>query len=296
MNEDTIEPAASANEQPNDQPQAQSAEAKINANLGKVDACVEKALGLIGNHPWEKWLGTFNGYIERFLPAVIALSGVAAFAVGLVVAIRYDMPISVVLSCVIILVLTAFSMHLAPKSLSLARSLVEKGELAAMRPEYVYINKVLWGLGGLVASLYLLLQFDTDAFICALVVALIAMISIIVYSNPAIAGVKIDYPQNSVEEIITILMFPLKLILALLTPIIGIAVVIGLVYGVVQLFDDGTSATMVFLATAIAPLLVPLAVYFSYLLLTFVFELYRAIVSVPRRLEEIRKAVSGEKS
>ena len=142
--------------------------------------------------------------------------------------------------------------------------------------------------------MYLLFQFNRDACVAALVVVLVAVLSIIVFSNPAIVGVKADYPQNSVEEIITILMFPLKLILALLTPIIGIAVIVGLVYGVVQLFDDGTDATMVFLATAIAPLLVPLAVYFAYLSLTFVFELYRAIVSVPRRLEEIRKAVSGE--
>lgn len=290
MNEETIDAAPSAEEQP----QPKSAEAKVNEKLGKVDECVEKALGLIGNHPWDSWLETFNGYVGRFLPAAIALAGVAAFLIGLVVAIRYDMPISVVLSSLFILVAAAFSMHLAPKALSLTRSLVEKGELAAMRPEYIYINKVIMGLGGLIAALYLLFQFNRDACVAALVVVLVAVLSIIVFSNPAIVGVKADYPQNSVEEIITILMFPLKLILALLTPIIGIAVIVGLVYGVVQLFDDGTDATMVFLATAIAPLLVPLAVYFAYLSLTFVFELYRAIVSVPRRLEEIRKAVSGE--
>lgn len=292
MNEDTADPAASTEAQPQEQPQAQSAEAKINENLGKVDACVEKALGFIGNHPWEKWLEKFNVYIARFLPAVIALSGVVAFIVGLVVAIRYDMPVSVVLSCLFILVVTAFSMHLAPKALALARSLVEKGEQGAMRPELVYINKVVFGLGGFVAALYLILQFNEDAFVCALVVALVAVLAIIVFSNPAIVGVKVDYPQNSVEEIITILMFPLKLILALLTPIIGIAVIGGLVYGVVKLFDDGMPATIAFLAVAIMPLVVPIVVYFSYLLLTFGFELYRALVSVPRRLEEIRKAVS----
>ncbi len=291
MNEEPIDAAPSATEQP----RPMSAEARITEKLGKVDGYVEKALGVIGNHPWESWLETVNGYVGIFLPAVIALVGVAASLIGFVVAIRYDMPVSVVLSSLFILVVTAFSMHLAPKALSLARSLVEKGELAAMRPEYIYINKVILGLGGLVAALYLIVQFNRDAFVAALGVILVAVLSIIVFSNPAIVGVKAGYPQNSVEEIITILMFPFKLILALLTPIIGIAVIAGLVYGVVKLFDAGTVATQVFLATAIMPLLVPLAVYFAYLLLTFVFELYRAIVSVPRRLEEIRKAVSGEK-
>ena len=271
-----------------------SVEAKIAQGLGKVDAIVEKVLGIVGDRPWEKWLSICNCYVSRFLPAAIALAGVLAFVIGLISAIRYDMPISSIFSCLGILVMTAFSMHLAPKALALSRSFIEKGELESMRPELIYINKVLFGLGGILAAVCLLFQFDGESLVAALVIALFAVLCIIVYSNPAIVGVKADYPQNSVEETVTLMMFPIKFVLALLTPIIGLAVVGGVVYGIVLLFDNGMSAAIELLVTALVPFLLPLAVYFIYLLLTFGFEFYRALVSVPRRLEDVRKALSGK--
>lgn len=273
---------------------AESVEKKITTHLDKVDAFVGKITGLVGDHPWEKWLGVCNTYVGRFMPIAIALAGVLAFIIGLVTAIRYDAPISIVFATLAILVLTAFAMHLAPKALSLTRSFVEKGELEAMRPEYIYINKVLLGLGGLIVAVCLLLRFDGDLLMPALVLGFIALLSIIVYSNPGIVGVKAAYPQNSVEEVITILMFPIKVLLALLTPVIGLAVVGGIVYGIVSLFDSGMNAAIAFLVTALLPFLLPLAVYFIYLILTFGLELYRAFVSLPRRLEDIRKAIAGK--
>ena len=48
---------------------------KISEYSGKVDSLVEGALGIIGNRPWDSWLGTANKYISMFLPAVIALAG-----------------------------------------------------------------------------------------------------------------------------------------------------------------------------------------------------------------------------
>lgn len=271
-----------------------SVEAKITQGLSKIDGIVEKVLGVVGDHPWERWLSVGNSFIGKYLPFAIVLSGVLAFVLGLVFVIRYDMPISTVLSCFAILLVTAFSMHLSPKALALSRSFIEKGEDEAMRPELIYINKVICGLGGLVAAIFMLLQFNSDAFILAIILAVISLLSIIIYSNPGIVGVKADYPHNSVEEIITILMFPLKALLALLTPILGIAVVAGFVGGIVKLFDNSLIASIVLLGTAIVPLLLPVVVYFAYLILMFLFDICRSLVSIPRRLEDIRKAISDK--
>ena len=271
---------------------AESVEKKIAAHLGKVDAFVEKVIGLVGDLPWEKWLGVCNAYVGRFMPLAIALAGVLAFAVAFITVIRVDSPVSLVFATLAILVLTAFSMHLAPKALALTRSFVEKGEQEVMRPEFIYINKVLLGLGGVIVAVCLILRFDRFFSAIGLVVGLVAILSIIVFSNPGIVGVKAGYPQNTVEEVITLLMFPIKVVLALLTPVIGLAVVGGVVYGLVTLFRDGIMAATVLLVTALLPFLLPLAMYFLYLVLTFGLELYRAFVSLPRRLEDIRKAIA----
>ena len=67
---------------------------KISEYSGKVDALVESALGIIGNRPWDSWLGTANKYISKFLPAAIALAGVLACLTGLVTMIKNDAPFS----------------------------------------------------------------------------------------------------------------------------------------------------------------------------------------------------------
>lgn len=262
---------------------------------GKVDGFIEKILGIVGDHPWDAWLAKLNGWIGTFLPAVIAISGVLAFVTGLVSAIRYDLPFSFVLAIVGILVGTLFSIHLAPKALSLTRSFIEKGEADAIRPELLYINKVVLGLGGLVLAIFLVLQFNADAFIGAIVSLVVAALAIIVCSCPAIVGVKADYPTNGVEEAIAILLFPVKFLLALLTLIVGVATVALFVVGVVNLFDNGIEGATYLLVAALMPFLLPLAVYFVYLCTAFLLDFYRALVSIPRKLDDVRKALEQSK-
>ena len=261
---------------------------------GKVDAAVGKCLGLVENHPWENWLAVANGFIGKFLPLVVGAAGVLAFAVGLVKAIRYDAPFSFVLAIVGILVATLFSMHLTPKAMALPRSFVEKAEPDAVRPELLYIAKILVGLGGLVLAVWLLLQFDSDALVAAVVLAVVSLLALVAFSHPGIIGLKADYPTNVVEESITIVLFPLKLVLSLLTLVVGLASVVLFVAGTVNVFYDGEEAVFDFLASALVPVVVPLCAYVAYLTTVFVLDLYRAVVSLPRKLDELRKAVESK--
>lgn len=269
---------------------ASVAEAKINEYKGKVDGFVEKILGVVGDHPWEKWLSAINEGIAKFMPAVIAVAALVGCISGLVITIKNDAPFSMVIANLWILVLGVFSMHLAPKALALPRSFIEKNELEAVRPELLYVLKVLLGLGGLVLSAYLILQFTADSFKLAIAVIVFALLSIIVLTRPEIIGVKPGYPTNCVEEAVTLILMPVRFVLAMMTFLIGIATIVGLVYGLIAIFDNGLEAILYLDVTTVLPLFAPLAIYFVYLNVMFFLDLYRAVVSIPRKLDELKKA------
>ena len=262
---------------------------KISEYSGKVDALVESALGIIGNRPWDSWLDTANKYISKFLPAAIALAGVLACLTGLITMIKNDAPFSMVVKQLFILVPVLFAMHLAPKALALTRSFIEKGEPAVIRPELMYIMKVICGIGGILLGVYLLLNFDKDLVSTAITAIIFAVLMIICLERPGIVGVKPGYPANCVEEVIALVLFPVRVLIALLTLLIGMAAVGGIIYGIVQWFDDGLSAALTFGTAAFVPFLVPLVVYFIYLVVVFTLDFYKAIVSIPRKLDEIKK-------
>ena len=268
---------------------SQKVTAKISEYSGKVDSWVEGALGIIGNRPWDSWLGTANKYISKFLPAAIALAGVLACLTGLITMIKNDAPFSWVVRQLFILIPVLFAMHLAPKALALTRSFVDKGESMVIRPELMYIMKVVCGIGGILLGVYLLLNFDKDLVAIAIAAIIFAVLMIICLERPSIVGVRPGYPVNCVEEVIALVLLPVRVVIALLTLLIGMGAVGGLVYGIVQWFNDGLYAAIVFGATALTPFTLPLLVYFLYLVVVFTLDLYRAIVSIPRKLDELKK-------
>jgi hypothetical protein len=202
---------------------------------------------------------------------------------------KNDAPFSYVVKTLFILVPVRFAMHLAPKALALTRSFIEKGEPAVIRPELMYIMKVIFGIGGILLGVYLLLNFDKDLVVMAIAALIFAVLMIICLERPGIVGVKPGYPVNCVEEVIALVLFPVRVLIALLTLLIGMAAVGGLVYGIVLWFDNGLSAAIAFGATALLPFVVPLIVYFIYLVVVFALDFYRAIVSIPRKLDEMKK-------
>ncbi len=263
---------------------------KLNKYKGQVDGFVEKILGLVGDHPWQEWLAKANDVIERYIPAVIALMGILACMTGVVTMIKIDAPFSMVMSQFWIILPTLFAMHLAPKAMGLVRSLVEKNESLAIRPEFLYIMKVSYGLGGLLLGVYFILQFNAGLMVVGIVSIIFAVLMIISFNRPEIVAIKADYPTNCVEEVIALILLPVRILLALVTLIIGIGCVGGVVYGVTLLFSEEVlGCALVFSFTAVLPLVLPLAIYGIYLAVVFWLDFYRAIVSIPRKIEELKK-------
>lgn len=267
---------------------------RIGKYKGVVDGWVDRCLGLVGDHPWEQWIEVVNGYVDKFLPFVVALAGVLSFLTGFITDIRCDARFSEVIGNLWILVGTVFAMHLAPKALALMRSFVEKGEVSAIRPELAYILKVTLGIGSLVFSVLAFFTFTLWGTIAGLVGIVVSVIASIVFTRPAFIGMKFDYPTNCVEETISLVLLPVKVVFTLLTPLIGLSVICGLIGGIVLWFDNAAEAGICLGATAVTPVLVPVGSYFSYLALVFMLDLYRAVSSVPRKIDELKKVVESK--
>ncbi len=295
MNEEDVKnenPAAEPSKAESVAASAANVVAQIDSYTKKADEIVEKALGIVANHPWEDWLKTANEKIALFLPGIIAVMGVLGTIIGLVTSIKMDLPFSMVIGNLGYLVLAIFSMHLAPRAMSLPRSFVDKKEADAVRPELLYILKVLLGLGGFVLAIVSLLTFTAEGLVSAIVLLFFAVLFTIVFANPAMIGVKAGYPSNNAEETITLILLPIKILFVLLTPIIAIGTVAALVIGICKLFSSGLEASLMLVGGAALPLVLPLAVYVIYLISMFWLELFRAIVSLPRKLEGIADKVS----
>lgn len=267
---------------------------KVEACRDKIDDLVEKALDKSGNHPWNDWMDRFLRQAARFLPIFVVISGLTATIVSVIAACsRRSASLGEMMFCLTYLVLTVFSAHLSPKALLLTRTMLTKREPDMIRPELIYIMKVAYGLGSLALALALLLTFTSGLVALAIPLAVFGVIMIIVLSRPELVGVKADYPTNVVEEFIALLMFPIKVVLAFL-PFIVICLSLGLFgSGLGMAFRGGYSmykATIPLLQATLCPFVVPMLAYFLYLMLTFALDFYRAIVSIPRKLDELAKA------
>jgi hypothetical protein len=259
--------------------------AKIDCYTKMADDLVEKALGFVGNHPWEEWLKIANDKIALFLPGVILVMGAIATLVGLISTIKMDAPFSMVVANFGYVILALFSMHLAPRALALSRSFVVKKEADVLRPEFLYILKVLLGVGGLVLAVSSFLTFSAEGIKTAVVLLVFAVLFTVVFARPSVIGVKAGYPSNTAEESITIMLLPVKIVLVLLAPIVAVCTVSMLGYGIYMIFKSGLIASTLLGGGAVVPLVLPLSVYIGYLVFMFWLEICRAIVSLPRRIE-----------
>lgn len=133
------------------------------------------------------------------------------------------------------------------------------------------------------------LLFSGCDFVQVLVVLVVSLVLVVLAANPKIMGVKADCPPNYSEELITLCLLPYKVFASLFTYVIAGLVVGGLVMGLIELFDSefySVEAIATFVGTLVLVVVLPLIVYFIYLLVNFSAEIIRAIVSLPKKLDK----------
>lgn len=267
---------------------------KLDSINQKFDRSITATMDQIGNHPWESWISVANRCIAKCLPLAIAVIGLLSFFTGLIIAIKYDARMSQVLIVFGILLWTVFSMHLAPKALSLLQSMVDRGAMDVIRPELAHILKVAFGLGGLALAIAGFFSGTGEGAVFGLVALVGAVICVIVFSRPDLIGVKYDYPKNCLEEAIGLVLLPLKVLCSLIALVVAVAMIACLVMGIVAWFDKYGDPTSTLLVGAVVPMMLPLIVYSAYLSVFAVCDLFRAVCSVPQKLDDVRKAIESK--
>lgn len=252
---------------------------KIN---GSIEGLLGKLFGFIGKLQWDKWLTVANRFAVALLPAVTAIVGVIGFLLGLICYIKEDARFSDVMNQFVGLVPAVFALLVLPKALALAQSVARQDESDVLRPEFLYLLKLIGGLGCLV---YGLVTFNVPLIIVGVLV-------IICTERPGIANVQPGTPHNCVEEICSILLFPVRVVIALLPLVVAGAVVAGFVQGLkiwCQNGDFGLMFASVTLQTTVGVAIgIPFAVYFLYLLTVFFIVLYKAVASIPHKFDELK--------
>lgn len=259
-------------------------EAKITGIFDKMNSCIDKALGLITDHPWANWLKVGEKYVLRYLPLAVAFLGALTVLSTIIVACRADLGFGTVLKGLLgLVVLVAFVLYLLPKTTTLVTSLLDNREDEAIRPQVLGVMKTV----GLVFAASLL--FSGCDFVQVLVVLVVSLVLVVLAANPKIMGVKADCPPNYSEELITLCLLPYKVLASLFTYVIAGLVVGGLVMGLIELFDSefySDAAIAIFVGTLALVVVLPLIVYFIYLFVNFSAEIIRAIVSLPKKLDK----------
>lgn len=266
---------------------ASGIEAKITGFNEKIISRVDKTLGYITDHPWADWFKTGEKYILRYLPIAVAALGVLTLVSFLVVSFCADIGIATVAKVLLGLAIAiAFVLYLLPKTTTLVTSLLDNREDEAVRPQILGVMKT----GGLLFAASLLLNPESD-FVAAIIVLILSLILVVLATNPKIMGVKAECPQNYAEELITLCLLPYKVLAAFFTYIIAGLVLGGLIVGMSELFGSGfesVEAIVTLSGTLIFVVALPLIVYFMYLFVNFFAEIIRAIVSIPKKLDELR--------
>lgn len=269
---------------------------KLAKILSKGESFFDIVLNFIGKHPWDRWMKSLNGHLDIYIPLFIAISGATALLVQTIMLIRYGMPIGAYNSLLAIVGVTIFSIYIAPKALALARTPIEKGRKEVIRPEVLYLLRLLLGMGGLVATVCMTLSFDIAAIVGAHIVFLLSSILIVVTMNPAVIGYEEGNPTNCLEEAIGLVLFFVKTLLFLLTPILTICCIGGFFAGIGAICDGSPFAGCVFLSSAGIVTIVPFVVYIAYVVYFWFIDLVCGLASIPSKLDKIHQALTGVQS
>lgn len=269
-----------------------AASEKVQAGVAKVEnyaGAADRFLDKIGNRPWGTWIAAANGLCRKFLPLVILGAGLVSWLIMTIWQIKSDAHISDVLGRLYFPLLTIFSALVAPKAIALVESVLSHREPDAMRPEVLSILRIVLGLGGIVFGVFKLLNFTVPSLFISLGAFVLAFVLIVVLSNPAIVSVKAANPKDSVEEIVGLVAFPIKVVMSLLAILIAVAAVVFFVWGIVDCFSIVPVGVGKMSLSVFVPFLAPLALYVGYLKFMVLFDLLRAIVSVPQKIAELGK-------
>ena len=230
----------------------------------------------------EKVIKTVFDYMERFTIIIIILSGIWYTIRGIDQSrnqLFFDFRLPMIAFIIGAPFLTILSAVLAPKTLKLARSTQDNNTIILIRPEYLYIIKVL---------LVILIVFFFFSGIGILLLP-IALVLLCVFCKPQLVGVKAGSPSNAVVELMALILLPYRVVMFMLSPSTVIVAIICFVLGIYF-----NSLNLLGLAISI-PFSLPLLAYSFYLFSVFLAEFFQAICCIPSKIDKVHETISAQK-
>lgn len=261
---------------------------------------IEKILGSIRKLLTLKLLGFFNKWLTILGNYSLLIASVLALLIGIVGAIRLE-------SFMFFLTALAFSIfvlviqYIADKFSHAGEMLIKNNPTSLSSTAFLDSLGLLAMIGGIVAllvNLYFAIKSPSlnalltgvGLFVFLEFVALIAL-------NPELITVDVVKETTAGEEAIGILTFFIKKIMKLVPILFGLGVIIGTVMLLVSSFNLFSNERMLFApakiewsySLIISSGLLPLLSYILFVLFYLVIDIIRAILSLPRKIDNLRK-------
>lgn len=236
--------------------------------------------------PLQGLLKACDFFVEKTIPIIIILSGIS-FLIKSAICKEFQLyaffgiaPFWVILFVLLIIVLSSV---LVPKVLQLARSLMVNRWSMSVRPEILYLLKVLCVVGFFASFYFIFLDVKY------LVYPPICLLALLTLSKPEIINIKVEVPKNAVEEVLALSLAVPSFFLAFLSPILWLVAFATFIGGMVPNY------TFLFIGSILAPITVPILVYLLYIVVMFFIDLISILVNLLVRVEEIKKILEEKK-
>lgn len=201
-----------------------------------IDKALDQGTSVVSKLDTEKYLGLANKYIEKFIAyAILGLGALSMFLfiLALCMSDSERMVKGIGSKIFYVIPVTLIAAVLTPKLLQLLRSLVEKSTADSIRPEVATILK----LGAIGCLVWAIAQLCLGEVVAAIIGLLDGVLSMIVLSKPESFGVKYETPSNAVDEIVSLIRLPFRVVLKLISPVAVIAIVCLVVSSIATMCD-----------------------------------------------------------
>ena len=244
------------------------------------------------------------GYMEKSTPIIIIISGIGFFIYLIVQMIKDGMPFgfgrgditsllrgdwvsyllgmnvfSITLTLLVLIITLAV---LAPKALRLARSTQDKNAVILIRPEYLYILKVI-------IVVLNVLAFLSPPYFLGLILLPVTVILLGILCKPQLIGIRAEYPGNAVVEITALILLYYRIVMFLLSPVI---VILSFLFLLGAMFANTPGLYPV---AMLLPVVAPVVAYFVYLFTVFLAEFVQAICSIPTKIDKVHETLLAQK-
>lgn len=264
---------------------------EVDAKIGLVNGFIDKGVEIAGKLPWGKWIEIGDQYASRYGIAAFYLYGILAVLCGIIGGIRSECFVEGLKLGFISLFTAILAGYVGSKLLGNIKDLVTKNESKFANPGLMNcftLVMALLTLGCVIYGITSAIDFRSfTIFLYFLGGAVILAFATICLLAPELICVKSGVQCTPTEELIALLTIFVKILMRLV-PFIWI---FGALYGVYQMVIGIHQIFTLYVFGSVMMFIafLPLIAYLLYLIYNYLFDICRAILSIPAKLDELKK-------